>query len=816
MKKVLALFLLALTAVFATMVTTQAAEGDLIDLYPYDQIDCYESASTCTQLKVGSSFWTYEYAGYRYHFVHGSSRFGHMMVDANSDGYINPTEYGALSWNGFGALMVNNTAEALVFSTNSGRTDMTTVVHRIYAYFDADGKLAMLEDQLFKYYIKNEGTVADPDWRLATEAEKTAYDAADPKPADMLVESIRMKLDATDAQGYVLEPLVNLTWRKFGTLDTDPLEDQSDIIVGNPNYVTIPAGWTVVTYSSLDRGAYTSTNLVKLLPYTMANTAYAPIEFFYESQPAVFSNTLGALDDDPAVPGVNVVVEYKGTFTMPTDITASWVDMFDAEGDLVNKTEKLSYEVDIKQGDTVLETIEYTYDSVLDTYTKSAEQTVIDTNVFGNSYIATFRVETPEGHITERNIDIVIGVMPPKFVGVANRYADEGLFVDLMEGITADDGYANDITDTVEVTYPVNFNPYNPQPGTYKIDLEFTHEVMIEGIDPVAAMTIGTVNITWDMKKNLPNAINTYGDYMVFTDAAVFKAAGTGYGSVMLYIGPDMKVKQWYDRYNWNHMTSTGVVVGSEALFNTWRNTLVIEEGGFVLAMHGSVKTAGLRNLPYDTAVVATIGVDDEYFYLTKNATYNITIDDVTAPLALVVNNSYKIVEGQYTNINQAILANIVGFDNYDLEDVAMYVSNNGGLNLTTPGVYTVEVTVEDAAGNATVKTFTVTVLNDDKADEIADLEGQLTDAEADLAAAEAALAAAQADITSAEDRLDDLEAAVAAAEAALAEAQEAIEALQVVPETGCGSAITGGSALFITLSLVLGAVLVVFIKKRS
>lgn len=807
MKKVLALFLLALTAVFATMVTTQAAEGDLIDLYPYDQIACLEASAACTQIKVGSSNWTFEYAGYRYHIIGGSVRYGHELEDEDSSGKVEPTEYSALKYNAFAVMTVNNTLSPIVLSTTGDRTDITTSVHRIYSYFNADGELAMLEDHFNKYLLKNEGTVEVPNWRLATAEEKTAYTAADPKPADMAEHNIRMKLDATDAQGYVIEPLANLKWYMFGLTGTEEVEDLSLLIDGNPNFVTIPAGWTVVSFGTHDRGAYTATNLVKLLPYTMANEAIEPIAFNYVDQPATFSQELGTLDDDATVPGINVVVEYNGDFVMPMNITASWLDMFDETNEIIHNTEKLDYSVEIKQNDVVLETINYTYDSTLDVYTKSAEQSVIDTSVFGNSYVATFKVLTPTGVETVKNVDIVVGVMPPKFAGVAARYSNEGIVIDLMEGVTADDGYGNDITDTIIVTAPEGFNAYYPQAGTYTIELEFDHTVLIEGIDPT--ITVGTTVLAWDGLVNKPGAISTSTDYMVFTDSAVFRASATAYASVMVYVGPDGKVKQWYDRYNWNHMTSTGIVTENETLFNTWKAAFTIEQGGFILAAHGSVKTPAIRNLAYDSSITKDVGIPDETFVINKTTSYILTIDDLTAPLAVVVDNNYKIVEGQYTNINQAILANIVGFDNYDLEDVAMYVSNNGGLNLTTPGVYTVEVTVEDAAGNATVKSFTVTVLNDDKADDIAELE-------AALEAAEAALTAAQADLTDAEDRLDDLEAAVAAAQAALAEAQDAIELLQVVPETGCGSAITGGSALFITLSLVLGAVLVVFIKKRS
>ena len=61
MKKVLALFLLGLFVAFATSFTTQAAEGDLVDLYPYNQIACLEATSACTQTKLGDSFWDMEY-----------------------------------------------------------------------------------------------------------------------------------------------------------------------------------------------------------------------------------------------------------------------------------------------------------------------------------------------------------------------------------------------------------------------------------------------------------------------------------------------------------------------------------------------------------------------------------------------------------------------------------------------------------------------------------------------------------------------------------------------------------------------------------
>jgi hypothetical protein len=719
MKKVVAFFLLGLFVALATSFTTQAAEGDLVDLYPYNQIACLEGTNACTQTKLGDSFWDMEFAGHRYHFVRGAARFVSQFNDANSDGFISAGELGgALSWNAFAALTINNTNEEVILSTANARADLTSVVHRMYSYFDETGKLQMFEDHISAYYIFNDGTPEAPDWRLATAAEKTAYDAApaESKPVTTRATHIRMKLDATDSNGYKLEPLGYLKWSYADAAVDAPVEDLSLIMAGNPDLVVIPAGWTVISWGTNDRGTLNqkTTDFIKSMPTLMLDTTLEPMKTIYTTQLPLFNNALGATDDDPSTPGINIIVDYNGTFVLPTGIEASYVDMFDNDGKIINVTRKINYVVEISQDDTILQTITYTYDSVAGTYTASGAATVIDTTVFGAGYKAIYRAVNPEDAtaIKETEVDIVVGVMPPKFIGVANRFANEGFYVDVMAGIKADDGYGNDITDTIEVTIPNTLNVYSPKPGAYTIGLEFTHHVLIEGIDPVATITVNGTDIIWDMKLNFPNGISTYGDYMVFTDSTVFRNAVTAYGSVMVLVGADGKVKEWYDRYNWNHMTSTGVVVESEALFNTWKASFTIPEGAFILAAHGSVKAPAIRNLPYDAPVIATLGTPDQNFYIEKTASYVLTIDDLTAPQALVVNNNYKVEVGQYANVNQAILANIVAFDNFDaVEDLAVYVSNSGGLNLNTPGTYTVEVTVEDLAGNTTVKSFTVQVI---------------------------------------------------------------------------------------------------------
>ncbi|MDY0295321.1 MAG: hypothetical protein RBQ71_05885 [Acholeplasmataceae bacterium] len=822
MKKVVAFLMLGLILAFATSLSTQAADGDLVDLYPYGQIACLEGTNACTQLKLGDSFWDLEYAGHRYHFVRGAARFANQFNDANVDGFFSAGELGgALSWNAFAALYINNTASEVVLTSANARTDLSTVVHRMYSYFDETGKLQMYENHINTFYIFNDGTVAAPDWRLATAAEAAAWDAAatESKPVTTRNTHIRMKLDATDSNGYKLEPIGYLKWTNADVdVATAPVEDWSTIITGNPDNVTIPVGWTVVSWGTNDRGAANAltTQYVKDMPTFMLDNTLAPAKTVYTTQKPLFNNALGALDDDPTSPGINVIVDYNDDFVLPTGIEASYVDMFDATDALINQTKKINYDVIISQDDAVLETITYTYDSVAGTYTASAPITVIDSSVFGGAYVATYKAVDPENAalVNETHVDIVIGVMPPKFIGVAPRYSDEGVAIDLLEGITADDGYGDDITDTIMVTAPVGFNPYNPQVGTYTIELEFTHHVVIEGIAPVATITVNGADITWDMLKNLSNGINTYGDYMVFTDDAVFHAAGTAYGSVMVYVNPEGKVKQWYDRYNWNHLNALGVVeVGDEAKFNAWKNGFVIEEGGFILAAHGSVKAPAIRNLPLDAAVVATIGTDDMNFEIPKETSYVLTIDDINAPIALVVNPIYQVTVGEFTSVNAAILNNVVAFDNASaIGDLAMFVSDDDDLDLAVPGTYEVEVTVEDEAGNATVVSFDLVLIANAEADAIEDLEALIDALEADLAALEADLAASDTASAALADRIATLEAALEAAQDAI----DDLEAFnEIVPDTGCGSAINTSSTLFITFSILLGAALVVFLKRR-
>ena len=658
---------------------------------------------------------------------------------------------------------------------------------------------------------------------------------------------IRIKMDAVDADGYILEPIASLKWYKVGAVtdDMDPSND-SDIILDDPNNVFLPAGWTVFYFGYLDRSGANQ----KTLDYTgmivdgMLDPATAPALITYDDQPAWFTGIVG-LDDDPATPGVNVVVDYNGDYMMPTEVEAQWLDMFDDLGAIINAETNLDFSVEIADDMGVLETINYTWNATTELFDLSAEQTVIDTSVFGKGYTATFSVTTPEGDVTTTVVDIVIGVMPPRFHDVVDRYAPEGVYIDLLEGIWADDGYGTDVTDTVEITVPEGFNMYNPLPGMYEIELEFTHHVHFDGI-PAYLEVDGDV-YPWDGELNLTDAINAYGgQLMIWTDTDIFRTVGSGWGSVMFIVGADGLVDEIYDRYTWEHTTSTGTVVTDGVIFAAWQAAVVIEDGGYAIAAHGSTYGTNFRdeNMSYDAPVTVIIPEPDFDYDIVTEASYMLTIDDKSAPFALVVDEDYKIEAGEFDDIDEAILANVVAFDLADMpEDLAIYVSNNGGLDLNVEGTYVVEVTVEDLAGNtaevefdlevipASISVEDVQAMLDDQTITAAEIQALLDDqtiTEAEIQAMLDAQIITEAEIqvivnaavdAAVEDMLSeaDVSALITAAQTGnLTEADvQALIDTTLEESTGCGSSLAIGTSL-VGIFAVFGGAGLFFIRKRK
>src|SRR6056297_2361926 len=109
MKKVLSVLLFSFMLLLGLSLTSNVqAEEEIIDLYPYDQEACLLAEDACTYTKVGNSHWTMTYFGHRYHFIKDVIRYGHEMVDDNSDGWIDDNELAGLSWNAFATVFMNN------------------------------------------------------------------------------------------------------------------------------------------------------------------------------------------------------------------------------------------------------------------------------------------------------------------------------------------------------------------------------------------------------------------------------------------------------------------------------------------------------------------------------------------------------------------------------------------------------------------------------------------------------------------------------------------------------------------------------------
>ncbi len=712
---------MALVFFTAAAINVSADEHDgVIDLYPYDEPGCMTTDEPCTRTRVGSANWTYEFNGRRYHAVRTAARYVTEWEDENADGYIDASEITSISWPSFGTININDTDEGVQLITASGRADLLGgVVDRMFAYFNEDGELAMFEDHFVTYYIHNEGDDENPDWRLATQAEIDAFEEAEDPAEDTpnTIESgIRMALSDDHARGYVLEPLTWLSWYRPGVDPAeDDVEDLSLVVDYDPEIVNIPAGWTVVTFGTLDRDGTNQKTLdfITDMPEAMLDDTLDPMVLEYHHQPAEFDG-ISNLDDDGNTPGVTKVVDYNDTFDFdPAMVTASWLNMFDNDGNIINETEMLDYQILVEQDGVLIQTIDFTWDESAGEYTAS-EALDVDSSIFGNAYQATFVTETPLAEVTEYDIDIVVGVVPPIFVGVEDRYVDENTFMAVLEGISADDGYGNDISDLIEVTLPSGFNPYNTRPGVYEIGLEFTYNVFIEG-DPYY-ITVNGDEYDWNYPDayNSETAVNAHPAFQIWDDVELFRDISSGWGSVIVVVDGDGNMSERWDRYTWDYTDETGTETLDGDQFADWQAEFELDEGGFVITAHGSVEAPPLRDpqLEYGDPISFTMGSEDidEDIHVTDS--FTVTVDDVTAPELLVVDDNFTIETGSYANVNQAILANVVAFDNYDTPaQIATYVSNTGGMNIHAAGTYTVSVVAEDRAGNMSTVTFDVTVV---------------------------------------------------------------------------------------------------------
>lgn len=719
MKRLLSVLTLGLFLILTiAMAPRVQAEEEIIDLYPYDQIACLEGTTECTNTMVGSSHWTLEFNGYRYHFVSGSTRMASLYKDNDGDGKLDATEIAGISYSAFAQLFINDTDQEVVLKTSNGRVDLTAnVVHRIYAYFDADGKLGMVEDHIFEYLLVNKATEGEPaDWHLANEAEQAEYEAADEdaKPANMAMHHVRMKVDATEEKGYKLEPLTNIKWQKFGVnIETQPIGEWSDIIEGDPNNVYIPAGWKAVSFGQWDRATYEKPiAFVQSLPYALVEGTKS-MTYEYEHQPPTISG-LAALDKDAATPGVQYIIDHNKPFDFDaTIVSATWHKMYNDDGTFFNDTEKLDYKLEILQNEEVLETINFAIGED-GKYTASAAQTQIDTSVFGNKYQLKFSTINPKEQTTEREIELMVGVMPPKIVGAKDLYIDEYEVVDLMEGITADNSYGQDLTEDLVLVEPKGFSRFYPQAGKHEMILQLEYDFVI----PAVLDKITFAGETWekDFVKNqkiaAPKPVIGYWDISDELHKNSF-----GYASGVIIEVVNGKVVQTMDRLNWNWVNETNPDPTSPGncsdVFDNWVKTHVIGEDSYVLHIgHSSGLALKARTLKYQDDIEIAFGTPEFRHTFNIEKKFFVNVADNTAPEIIVINGNYKVSANDFEKVNDAILANVVATDNFNKrEDISIYVSDNGGLKLNIPGTYTVEVTAEDEAGNEAVASFQVVVV---------------------------------------------------------------------------------------------------------
>ncbi|MBG0762528.1 hypothetical protein IY230_02725 [Acholeplasma laidlawii] len=735
MKKITTLLLLLIAALVVVMPTFADEDPVLTDLYPYKDPNSMTDNQPMLpgSIRVGTSNWTMEFLGHRYHFVRSAVRYAHMWTDANADGKFAPTEFPTLSWNAFAAMNINDGTESVEITTTNDRTDTTSVVHRLYSYFNEDNELVMFEDHIFQYYIHNEGTdfTDNADWRLATVAETDAFKAA----ADPLVDTpntryahVRILRDSDDADGYVLEPLTYLKWVN-PDLSAKPVEQQSLLLDYNPINVVIPAGWKVVSFGTNDRGTINADTTAWIQTFVSTfELEEVPVMKAVYNNPGISFNNLAAHDDDLTSEGIQIIVDHQSTgFNLPSNVNVTRVKMFDETGEIINSTEKLSYKVHVYDAvdynsaeeehvPTILETISFDYDAEEDKYTQDKALSAVDSSVFGAGYIAVYTVDHPEDGLTEVEVEIAVGVLPPKFENVKTRYVDENVFVDLLGEVTANDGYGNDKTDDIKIAAPTGFNIYNPKAGEYTINLEFTHTVEVAGDIIPDTVTLADETVITGTRKNVNYP--SYGlETTIYTEPFLY--TNTAFqGWIVVEFDKDGKMIQSVARNTWEAWGESGSISGmSDAGIKAWLEGIDFSEGGFVVFFGQTADRPKAQLLRFGDQVTFVEGYQEPSTYvdiITKTS-YKLVVDDKTAPEAIVVNNNLTIEADAFASAEAAILSNIVGVDNFDTRtQLSLFVLNNGGLSLTSGklsvGTYTVTVGVEDRAGNASEVSYTLTV----------------------------------------------------------------------------------------------------------
>lgn len=739
MKKILITLFVIVGSFFVVANNIKAAEGEFIELYPYDNILSMDENSNFTGgSKVGTSNWSFTYAGHRYHSVRGAVRYAKDFEDKDNNGLISAAEMNAtLSWNAFASIIINDTEESFVLSTANGRTDLTTVVHRVWTYYNEAGELELFEDQINQYWIVNDGdnTPAGQNWRLATDAEAEGYKALEELPANVLKAHIRLLIDAENPKGYVLEPIEYIKWSHLFK-KTDETHPASIILdaEANVDFPEIKAGYTVVSYGTVDRDGTNKKTLtfIESLPKFMTQATKPVMKLSFVEPKPTFGTTLTNLDKDLATKGINYIIEYESTFTtadLIKDIAVTYQDMFAEDGTIINETVKTGYEIRVKQNDELLETVKVNYNAETKLYEAETEITKVNTSEFGQSLVLEFFAASPNdpANITIVEVDLAVGVIPPKFVDVPKTtvYAPENMPVDLLGDITANNSYGVDLTNTIKIDAGSSFNQYNPKPGVYDIKLFFEYvHVIKEAQKPELTVDVnGTPTKfeyqSFDVAQANANSVDIHLYSKQGYEDVVKEWASMNWTSELLVV-EDGKIVMAYSRHsnklmNEENPLATNNAENTNVVGDQWYKTLELTEsqtaivirGTSGIAMNGIAKAAVYgQTLTY----VKEQKLETHTFEI--ETSYKLQIDDLTNPVLIAKNNTLTVKAGQYTNADDLIKGNVIATDNFS--NVSLIITNKGGLDLAKAGTYEVSVKgVDESDNESDVIKFTIVVEED-------------------------------------------------------------------------------------------------------
>lgn len=488
MKKIATLLMLFI-AMFTVVVPVFAAEAaeptPLIDLYP-------ERGPGDTRYNQAN--WALEYAGYRLHFAQDHAKFLSLLkpesvvagvVDTTDPKTIDPLF--KFQYSSIGHIMKNDTNQTITVKGNADRTSMMAGANRIMVIFNAQGQPVIYENTVTTVkWVKTE-----TGYVLATAAEIEA-DAKLPAEQQKLV-SAAVRYVKTET-GYAVEPI---TYLKVTTVGLE--EGKSYLLNHDPRNVVLEPGAFMLAFGAIERRAENVHHLeyinnvlfdlvkgVKTAP--TGKMAYTP-----EAAKVIIPT---ALDKDPQVAGIDAFVTPASTFNLTnllgldqklnrvdannkalpiTGVHATWMHMFDAEGKLIYQTKFIGFEAQLFKGEEKLETVAFTYNAETDMYT-GGNFTKVDTQAIGSEYTVKIVAKNGEGKETTGSFRLVVGVIPPQFVGVKDRASNEGVYVDLLEGIKSNQGLELDSNYRIVVKKPATLNTYSPKAGKYTIELEIPYE----------------------------------------------------------------------------------------------------------------------------------------------------------------------------------------------------------------------------------------------------------------------------------------------------------------------------------------------------